>query len=245
MIPFGTTLGDRWSAAAAAASCIVESECEETAGGKHRNKTQFLCFSFLWLPRNTRVATLLSSLGVINEHVLHGGREEWWNCYLYFGIISFCMPLAYPLPPTPHRLEAYWIARLLITETWGLPKQWASWTKIGQRNRAVLKLAKFFFQNKKWQSKSCRWNLDCKHQRPMKKETALCSLVVFCWSDIKSLPVPQCLLSVETIPITVRTLMYIPSAPPPHWGDSVMVVHQRFFGLPDEPTDYTSTGPEE
>ncbi len=142
MIPFGTTLGDRWWVATAAAFCIIESECKATAGGKHRNKTQFLCFSFLWLYRNTRVATLLSSLGVINEHVLHGGREEWWKCYLYFGVISFCTPWAFP----PPRLEAYWIPRLLITETWGLPKQWASWTKIEKRNRAILKFSVFFLK---------------------------------------------------------------------------------------------------
>lgn len=76
------------------------------------------------------------------------------------------------VPPTPHcspaRLETYWIPRLLIMETWSLPKQWDLWPKQQRRN----------------------------------------SLAVFCWCDIKLLP-PWCLPSVETVPITECTLMYM------------------------------------
>lgn len=74
----------------------VESK-KRTAGKGHCNKTQFLCFSALQLRRHTRPAALLSSLGVINEHALRGRREERSNCYLYFGVISFCVQWAFPL----------------------------------------------------------------------------------------------------------------------------------------------------
>lgn len=65
---------------------LAEGECKEMVGRKHCNKTQFFCFSFLWLHRHMRPATLLSSLAVINECAVHSGREEWSNCYLY------CLP---------------------------------------------------------------------------------------------------------------------------------------------------------
>lgn len=66
----------------AAAVVMVKSKLKTTAGEKHYNKTEFLCFSLIWLHRHTRPATLLSSLGVINERALHG----------VFGIVSFSMP---------------------------------------------------------------------------------------------------------------------------------------------------------
>ena len=82
-------------------------------------KPSFFAFPFLWLHRPTRPATLLSSLVVINEHVLHGGRGMiklllvfWHNLFLYAG--SF---------PPNLILETYWIPRLLIKEARGLPTQ--------------------------------------------------------------------------------------------------------------------------
>lgn len=83
MIPFGTASGDRWWAAAA--FCITLNT-KRSLTGTIAIKPQILCFSFLWLHRHMRAATLLSSLGVINEHAAHSGREEWSNCYLY------CLP---------------------------------------------------------------------------------------------------------------------------------------------------------
>lgn len=60
----------------AAAVVMVKSKWKTTAGEKHYNKTEFLCFSVIWLHRHTSPATLLSSLGVINERALHSAREK-------------------------------------------------------------------------------------------------------------------------------------------------------------------------
>lgn len=104
IIPRGTTWGDRWWLLAV---LVVKSKRETTAGEKHHNKVEFLCFSVIWLHRHTRPATLLSSLGMINEHALHGGREKLSNCFLffYFGKVPFSMPWAF-LPQIRNILDA-------------------------------------------------------------------------------------------------------------------------------------------
>lgn len=55
-------------------SVSLRANAKRRLAGSIAIKPNFFAFSLLWLCRPTRPATLLSSLDVINEHVLHVGR---------------------------------------------------------------------------------------------------------------------------------------------------------------------------
>lgn len=93
-------------------------------------KTQFLCPSFLWPHRHMWPATLLGSLGVINERVL----PQWWNCSLNFGVMPSCTS-----PQIGNRLDTKVIKLKKPGIFW---KHLASWPKTLQGCRAVSTLAK-------------------------------------------------------------------------------------------------------